>query len=248
MTEPKCSVFGKCGGCFYQDKDYDAQLAIKKNAVKEEFMSKNLRVPEDVSVFFKSEFNYRNRMDFVFSGDGPGLRQRGMYSRIVEIDECMIASPGVNDLLKEVKSWFEDNKKELDVFSVVKNTGTLRYSVIRSSFFSGDSCVTFILNKDSDRIAENKKIIEKFALNTGAANVLVGYVKHNTDVSVSSEYEVLKKGAVMKERLGPYVFRYHSQDFFQNNSAVAMDMIYYIKEQVKEKYDVITDLFGGEIG
>ncbi|HDT14788.1 MAG TPA: 23S rRNA (uracil(1939)-C(5))-methyltransferase RlmD [Firmicutes bacterium] len=245
MTEPKCAVFGKCGGCFYQDKGYDAQLAIKKNTVKEEFAGKNLREPGELSVFFKNEFNYRNRMDFVFSGDGPGLRQRGMFSRIVPLQECPIASEGVNRILKDLILWFGENRDELDVFSVTENTGTLRYAVIRSCVFGGDWTVTFILNKDSENIEAHKKIIERFAEKNPSGSVLAGYVKNNTDVSVTEEYEIIRGKETLKERLGPYAFEFHSQGFFQNNPAVAMDMIQYVKESVAGGYDVIVDLFGG---
>ena len=228
-----------------QDRDYAVQIELKKKEMLSDFSLQKVELNPDLKVFFKHEFNYRNRMDFPFSAEGPGQRKKGHFEKLVHFEKCHIANTGVQAVFEEVQAWFDSVKEKLDIFDVVKTTGTLRYATIRSSFFSGDSSVTFILNLDSQRIEEHRELIRRFASGSKVPNVLIGLVKHNTDQSATSEVEVIKGGAYISERLGPKIFNYHTQGFFQSNSAVLMDIIYYIKDKVETHYDTLIDLYGG---
>ena len=67
-NEPKCPLFGKCGGCFYQDKSYVQELAIKQNHVSEILMSVADISSKQIDPIVASpkHYHYRNR---IFSGD-----------------------------------------------------------------------------------------------------------------------------------------------------------------------------------
>ena len=138
-VQPKCPVFGDCGGCFYQDKDYSLQIELKKKDIRETFGRVGIEVPADIKVFFNNEYYYRNRMDFVFSKNGPGFRKRGKFNRVVNFDKCHISNIGINHGLSKTIEWFNKHKEQLDIFDLDKNTGTLRYATIRSSFRSSVS-------------------------------------------------------------------------------------------------------------
>ena len=228
-----------------QDRDYNVQIELKKKEMLSDFSLQKVELNPDLKVFFKHEFNYRNRMDFPMSADGLGQRKKGHFDKLIHFEKCHIANTGVQAVFDEVQAWFDSNRDKLDVFDVVRTTGTIRYATIRSSFFSGDSSVTFILNLNSQRIEEHKALIKEFAAGSKVSNVLVGLVKHNTDQSATPEVEVIKGSAYISERLGPKIFNYHTQGFFQSNSAVLMDIIYYIKDRVEPGYDTLIDLYGG---
>jgi 23S rRNA (uracil-5-)-methyltransferase RumA len=244
---PRCPVFGKCGGCSYQDKEYSAQLVIKRQETEQAFSRTGVAIPgsSDMKFFFKNEYFYRNRMDFVFTPDGLGLREKGKFSKLINFEICYISNDVINRLLAEVNAWYRANKEKLEVFDVLKRKGTLRYAVTRGSFFSKDSSITFIMNKDSDKIPEHIAMIKEFAAGSSANNVLYGFVKYNTDVSAVNDCVVVKGSDCLEENLGGMKYLYHTQGFFQNNSLVTMDMIFYMKEKIKEKYDVLLDMFGG---
>ncbi len=228
-----------------QDRDYAVQIELKKKELIVDFSLQKVGIKDDLKVFLKHEFNYRNRMDFPFSAEGLGQRKKGHFEKMVHFKKCHIANAGVQAVFDEVQAWFESQKDKLDVFDVVKTTGTIRYATIRSSFFSGESSVTFILNLDSLKIGEHKELIAGFAAGSKVQNVLIGLVKHNTDQSATPAVEVVKGSAYISERLGEKVFNYHTQGFFQSNSAVLMDIIYYIKDKVGAEYDTLIDLYGG---
>lgn len=242
---PQCPVFGNCGGCSMQDRDYAVQIELKKKDLIADFLMQKVELSPELKVFVKQEFNYRNRMDFPFNLEGLGQRKKGHFEKLIHFKKCYIANTGVQAVFDEVQAWFELEKEKLDVFDVVRTTGTIRYATIRSSFFSGESSVTFILNANSQKIEEHKALIEKFAAKAKVGNVLIGLVKHNTDQSATPAVEVIKGSAYISEKLGQKVFNYHTQGFFQSNSAVLMDIIYFIKEKVGEQYDTLIDLYGG---
>ncbi|MCX7698540.1 MAG: 23S rRNA (uracil(1939)-C(5))-methyltransferase RlmD [Candidatus Goldbacteria bacterium] len=244
---PLCEVFGRCGGCAYQDIDYSAQIVIKKNNVFELLNRAGIPILKDnIRIFYKNEFYYRNRMDFIFSEKGCGLREKGKFYKIVNFDRCYIAAERINQLLKEVNNWSKDLISE-DIFDIKKKKGVLRYCVIRNAIFTDDTLITFILNKDADT-EKIKAIIEKikeFSNKTTAKNVLYGFVRYNTDVSITDEFFILKGSEFIREKLLDVDFFYHSQGFFQSNPAMILDMFFYIKDRIKDHYDLLVDMFCG---
>lgn len=247
-VKPLCDVFGRCGGCKFQDIEYSAQIAIKRNDIYELlnragiFWSK-----EKLQIFFKNEYFYRSRMDFIFSENGCGLRERGKFYKIVNFDKCYIATDKINQILREVNVWFKNNIQKEEVFDVRKKTGVLRYCVVRAAVFTDDSLITFIINKDAEKEVIDQ-IIEKiklFSMRTSVKSVLYGFVKHNTDISITDEFFVLKGKDFINEKLANIDYYYHSQGFFQNNPVLTLDIMFYLKSKIKDKYDLLLDMFGG---
>ncbi|HDQ25917.1 MAG TPA: class I SAM-dependent RNA methyltransferase [bacterium] len=220
---------------------------MKKNAVAEALLRAGIPMPPGAPFYFKGEYGYRNRMDFVFSEKGPGFRRSGKFYRFVNFEECFISNDGINSALGEVTAWFNENREKISVFDVVKKQGVLRYSTIRSSYFTEDSSVTFILNKDAphDALEAHRGLISEFGALSGCKNILIGLVKSNSDLSAVDDAVVVKGREFLEERLGPCKFFYHTQGFFQNNSAVTMDMLFYAREKAGSGYDCLLDLFGG---
>ena len=69
--EPKCKYFNKCGGCSAQHIDYSIQLDNKKKVLQQ------CTGFDDIEVFSDKEYNYRNRMDLIFTYNGLGFREEG---------------------------------------------------------------------------------------------------------------------------------------------------------------------------
>lgn len=228
-----------------QDKEYSFQLAQKKISVIEAFARTGVGLETEPSVFFKDPYGYRSRMDFVMASEGPGFRQKGRFYKLVNIEGCPISNSGLNAVFHEVKAWYRANREKIELFDVVKKKGCLRYSVVRSAFFTGESCVTFILNSDSDALNSHLALLRDFAASSKVANVLWGGVKRNSDVSVPESAEVIKGKDMLSEIVSGVRLNYHSQGFFQNNTPMICDVIHYIKEKAGAGYDVVFDLFGG---
>lgn len=236
MAEPKCKYFGKCGGCSAQHVDYQLQLENKKK-----FLSKAIGF-DDIEVHSGNEYNYRNRMDFIFNPRGLGMREKGKWYSTVDVNECVIADARINVLVKEIREFFN----EIDAFNVKQHTGTFKFAVIRAP--KNDSSISFTLNSDSSRLKDAVEKIKAFAKTTKANNVIVSYVPKNTDVSTSEDYFVVKGKDLLEEEYLGKSFCYSVQGFFQNNTEMAEKMHDYV-HSLLEKYDTknsrLLDLYGG---
>ncbi len=236
MVEPKCPYFGECGGCSTQHIPYELQLENKKKA-----LIQTLKY-EDVKVFSGPEYNYRNRMDFIFHSGGLGLRKKGKWRHIVNVEQCSISDGRINDLLKELRAFF----KGTDYFDIYKKKGTFRYAVIRTP--KPETAISFMLNEDSPKLGEAVEQIKRFAQQTTADHVLIAYTPARTDESTSQEYYSVKGSELIHEELLGKTFHYSPEGFFQNNTPMAEKMLHYV-HNLLQKYDTkqahLLDLYGG---
>jgi 23S rRNA (uracil-5-)-methyltransferase RumA len=226
MKEPLCKYFGICGGCDTQHIEYSVQLQNKVKNIAALLKVKN----EDIKVFQDKEFEYRNRMDFLFSQYCIGLR--GKNKKVIGIEMCPISSLAVNKLLDDVRRFFLD----------INISRAIKYAVVRAS---KTSSIGFIINEDSKQRDQAFELIKEFSLRTKADNVVVGYVPHLSEESTSLKFKIIKGKDVIEEELLGKKFLYHSQAFFQNNSKVAEKMIGYVKELLSGKNGHLVDLYGG---
>ncbi|MBW7995160.1 MAG: 23S rRNA (uracil(1939)-C(5))-methyltransferase RlmD [Candidatus Glassbacteria bacterium] len=236
MAEPRCQFFGQCGGCSFQHVDYADQVENKRRQLV------NAIGHEDIRLFTGSEYNYRNRMDLVFHSGGIGLRRKGSWHQIVDIPRCEIATGKINTLVEEVRSFFTG----VDYFNLRKNSGTYRYAVVRTP--GGDSSVSIVLNADSTKLLQAREKISEFAERTSARNVLITYVPHKTDMSISADYYVVKGSDELQSVIQGREFTFNAQGFFQNNDEMIEAMQAYVRE-IFRRCDTagthLVDLYGG---
>ena len=114
---PRCPHFMECGGCHYQHLAYADQLELKKEIVTGQ-LKRIGKIDEprvEKIVPSPAQWNYRNTVQFHLSPNGkPGFQRAGARG-VVEIRECHLPLPPINDL------W---PKLELD-----PRTGIERFSI-----------------------------------------------------------------------------------------------------------------------
>ena len=226
MADALCPYFGKCGGCSSQHIEYATQLENKRSVV-----ARNTGVnSESIKVFYDAPFHYRNRMDFIFHPRGLGLREKGNWKSVVDVDACVISNDKLNQLLKEVREYF----KGVDAFDVQRKTGTYRYAVIRTP--SNSTSISFVLNEDSNKTADAIEKIKSYAKVSSASSILVTYVPKDKDSSISEEFFVVKGSDMINEDYLNKSFEYSVQGFFQNNTAMAEKMHEYVNELIKVSF------------
>lgn len=104
-VEPRCSYFGRCGGCAYQHIDYPHQLEIKSRQVRDllQRIGKLKSIPIRPIVPSLLEYAYRNRIT-VHAQDGIiGYFRRDSH-RLVDVEKCPIAMDEVNRELADLRA------------------------------------------------------------------------------------------------------------------------------------------------
>ena len=268
IVAPKCPLFGTCGGCSSQHIPYEVQVENKKKQVESLLRRARPDWTGELEAVAGAPFEYRNRMDFVFSPSisGVGLRVKGKWWDIVPVPDCPISNTSLNTLLQEVNDWAKETNG-LQPFDIKKSQGTLRYAVIRTNKNGSDSSISFVLNEDSSRLQEHIEKIKAFAEHTSAKHVVITYVPAKNDMSISTEHFAVKEsegqgedGAhddesaseseTLTETFLGRAMRYPVQGFFQNNPAMAERMLTHTREilqrEIKDKAGAyIADIYGG---
>ncbi len=248
MATPQCPIFGQCGGCSSQHLDYELQLANKKQMVLQSLERCGIKAPHEVKLFSDKPYNYRSRMDFIATAQGPGLRHKDAKDTIITVTNCPIANKGVNKLLKEVAAWWDTKKRELISFDTHRQSGCVKYVVIRSSENINSSTVSFVLNEDSTELEAHINLIKDYAKTSTASNVVIATNPKDKDLSTSQEAFAIKGSLTMQEKLHNTAIEFSSQGFFQNNSKMTEKMLSYCREVLEDNClstDVLVDLYGG---
>ncbi len=236
MAQPPCPYFGRCGGCQWQHLDYSLQLEKKQKSIQD------LLHFQPIGIVSENPYSYRNRMDFVFYPKGIGLREERHWFAIVDVAQCSIANPRINELLQEVRTSFSS----VDAYDVHAQMGTFRYAVIRATKCT-DS-ITFILNEESSEKEPALEQIRLFVNTSSAKNILVGFVPPESGHSTAEETILLKGTEMLEEELCGKRFMFHGQGFFQNNTAMAEAMILHTRQLLQQyptKSAHLLDLYGG---
>ena len=111
-VDPRCLLFGRCGGCQYQHLAYSAQLDWKRRQVAEllQHMAGIADFPVAPVVGSPRHFNYRSKITPHFNpprGEAPvpiGFLRQGTRFDIVDVPQCPIATEAINERLAAVRA------------------------------------------------------------------------------------------------------------------------------------------------
>lgn len=107
-VEPRCSLFGECGGCQYQHYRYEAQLEWKSRQI-EQLLQKMAGLEAKVQPCIgnlEHTYGYRSKLTPHFNRpphlpDTPIGFQRAASRSVIDIEACPIALPQINESLEQ---------------------------------------------------------------------------------------------------------------------------------------------------
>lgn len=104
-VEPRCRYYGVCGGCQWQHIDYDAQLRLKTKIVVDQMrkVGRFSEPPVLETTPSPAPYFYRNQIRLTVNSEGnPGFARRRSHEQ-VDIEECVVAQPGINRRLAKLQ-------------------------------------------------------------------------------------------------------------------------------------------------
>lgn len=227
-AEPVCPHFGKCGGCMFQDVSYENQLEIKKEYLNGLF--EGVITVENVKP--STPLNYRNRMDFVTAFGKRGLRQRGDFKTVIDIENCPIMQEKSN-------KFFQGLRQKLigiEDYDYVNHEGFLRYTVLRQAAFTQELMCSFVVKEDKPLPDD---VIEYAVNNADSVSTILS--DGLADVSFGPVVKNFKNGFIIEEFDG-IKYKIRPNSFFQSNSKTAVEMYNVIRDNVKGR---VMDLYSG---
>ena len=147
-VDPPCPYVPRCGGCRLQHVDYEVALGAKRSQISEHLRRigglEGIEVRAPIPA--QARFGYRNKMEYsAFDSDGVvrlGLHERGRWDRMVELEQCMLATPLGNAARESVAAWARE--EELSGWDRREHRGDLRHVVVREGVTTGQLLVTVV--------------------------------------------------------------------------------------------------------
>jgi len=221
-VQPKCALAGICGGCQYQHMSISAQRKWKTKHVEEVLLQQdinNYNTPEQLSVLptvgTDEAYGYRSKITPHYQapeevGDGTyRMReigfQRSSNRNLVDVPECPIAMPAINEKYIETRiRLFDEAQRGLLNQKPKKKKKRKR----RGSKNKGGATGATLLFRQADDNEEDKEDADN-SNSSGSGNTVV--------VTDHNQY--------MTTTIKNIKFRYLAGNFFQNNNYVVPLMV-----------------------
>lgn len=231
-TEPRCPHATICGGCTWQQVSYTAQLDHKESYIKKlfaPFLEKSILHP---IIPCSDPWAYRNKMEFTFSQNKEGDRFLGLImvqsrGKVVNLQECHIASSWVMPLLSAIRKWWEGTG--LSAYHPSSDSGTFRTLTIREGKRTSKKMVILTVSGNQNFLLRNShlKQFKETILEVMQEEVSIFLRIHRIQKGKPSDfYEMHLHGpAYLQEQMEignrSFTFNISPSSFFQPNTLQA---------------------------
>lgn len=214
--EPRCPVFGKCGGCTMQSVTYEKQLEYKENKVAEAL--KRIGGFSDVKINSvtgsQSAYRYRNKAQYPLAQTPDGVRS-GFYAphshRVVPTADCPLQDERSNALANAVTAWANENN--IPAYNEETGRGILRRICLRCG--EKEAVLVIVASKklkNTDLLTE--KITSEFPFVCG---IVVNYNNERTNTIYADNDEVIFGVPYIYDFIGDIKYKIHYRSFYQVN-------------------------------
>lgn len=212
-----------CGGCIYQGVDYDEQLKIKENEVRELLEKRKVKYGSFNEIEGSPQiFRYRNKMEYTFGDlvkDGEmtlGMHKKGNYMSIVTVDECQLVHEDFNRVLKATLCFCIE--KGYEKYHKKSHKGLLRNLIIRRGENTNQLLVNIVTTTQSDFDEEGYvSCIQSLELESELVGVLRTLDDDIADAVKCDKLKVLWGRDYYMEKIMGLDFKVSAFSFFQTN-------------------------------
>ncbi|MEE9567962.1 MAG: 23S rRNA (uracil(1939)-C(5))-methyltransferase RlmD [Candidatus Binatia bacterium] len=148
---PPCPYFERCGGCPWQQIEYEGQLAAKEKIVVDALHRIGRLDGFQILPILRSpqEYGYRCRIRLQSDGRKRLGFYRALSHELIEIDSCLIADPQVDRHLSVAREWIEGLRTKLRYVEIIMSDGKEQTVLVGRSeerFFQEDDalCAPFV--------------------------------------------------------------------------------------------------------
>jgi len=222
-----CPLFGKCGGCKWQEFTYEEQLKLKQEKVKALFPEANAILPSP------EIYHYRNRMDYSFGPDYTiGLKSG--RNTIYNVEKCLLADEKDVKILNRLRYFMSFKKLHSYKTKTGKEErGIMRHVVVRHGKNINNTVLNIITSDKGEFPLEElwekiKELVQgiTWSINLSPADRSYGEIQK----TFGQDY--------FMESLANIKFKVPVQSFFQTNTKQAEKLLEIVKD--------FADLKGGE--
>lgn len=259
---PVCSIFPDCGGCMYQTMEYEEQLKMKAEQVKnmlDKAIADAGQVDDDGNPDYvfegikgsPMEFAYRNKMEFSFGDeykDGPlalGLHKKGSTYDVLNAFDCKLVHEDMTKILGCVGEYFRS--RGVSFYKKMQHVGYLRHLLLRRANTTGEILVNLVTTSQE---AHDLDMLKEELLALPLEGEIVGFLHiindSLSDMVQSHETRILYGKDYFYEEILGLKFKVTPFSFFQPNSYGAEVLYNTAREYIGDTKDMtVFDLYSG---
>lgn len=216
----KCSEnLRQCGGCQIQELDYQKQLDIKTNEVKQ--VISRIGKLDDVVIHdtlgMEHPFRYRNKAQFPIQKK-DNMPVIGFYKKkshdLISTDECIIQHEVNDKIIKIIKTYIR--AYNVSIYDEKTHKGLLRHVVTKVGFTTGEVMIVLVANgKKLPYLKELASVLKENI--PGFKTLVVNVNTQKTNVILGKENIVAYGDGMIRDYIGELVFEISPLSFFQVN-------------------------------
>jgi 23S rRNA (uracil1939-C5)-methyltransferase len=236
---PVCQHFGACGGCKWQNMNYEKQLFYKNQEVFNNLKRiGKIALPEFEPILgSKQQFFYRNKMEFGFSDsrwltdeeiqsgasfekNALGFHIPRMWDKILDIEKCHLQEDPSNAIRNRIKEFATTHN--LTFFNARNHHGLLRTLMIRTAS-TGEIMV--LLQFFEDDKAQRELLLDFIEIEFPQITSLLYVINSKANDTLYDQDIKLYKGRdYILEEMEGLEFSINAKSFYQTNSAQAYEL------------------------
>lgn len=261
-VDPKCIHFGVCGGCKWQNLNYNAQLKFKQDEVENNLVRigkfENLKITPILGS--PNPYYYRNKLEYTFSNsrwltleevrnteeaynrNALGFHIPGQWSKVLDIKECHLQKEPSNAIRLEAKRFAMEN--EYDFYDLKNQDGFLRTLMTRSNQ-KGEFMVLvqFFKEDQSKREAFLENLKTKFP---EIVSLLYAINPKGNDSIYDLDIQLYSGQDFIMEEMEDLQFKIGPKSFYQTNPEQAYELYKITRDFAGLKGDeLVYDLYTG---
>lgn len=209
----------KCGGCQIQELDYQKQLDIKTNEVKQVISRigklENIVIHDTLGMDYP--YRYRNKAQFPIQKK-DNMPIIGFYKKkshdLISTDECIIQHEVNDEIIKIIKIYIKTYN--VSIYDEKTHKGLLRHLVTKVGFSTGEVMVILVANGEKlPHLDELSSVLKENI--PGFKTLIVNVNKQKTNVILGKENIVEYGEGRIKDFIGKLEFEISPLSFFQVN-------------------------------
>ena len=237
-----------CGGCQKQEIDYNKQLELKTNEVKQVISRigklENVEIHETIGM--QSPCRYRNKAQFPIQNIN-GSTAIGFYKKkshdVIPTDMCVIQHDINDKIIKIIKTYIQ--AYNVSIYNETTHTGVLRHLVTKVGFTTNEVMVVLVANGTNlPHLNELASVLKENIL--GFKTLVLNVNKAKTNVILGKENKVIYGNGKINDYIGDLVFEISPLSFFQVNP-VQTEVLYNKALEYAElkENDTVFDIYCG---
>ncbi len=235
-----CEHFGTCGGCKWQQMNYDAQLRYKQQQVQDAFerIGKFPFSPLEPILGSASQQFYRNKLEYSFTHKrwltsldgaedltpeqhaGLGYHIPGRFDKVFDVQKCWLMADLQNQIRNSIRDFCKQH--QYDFFNLYGQEGLMRGMILRNTLAGEWMLIMSFGRDDREKINALMDFIKtSFPQITSLLYVI--NTKHN-DTIFDLDIQVYHGDDHLIEFLEELKFKIGPKSFFQTNTSQTLTL------------------------